>query len=365
MKQILSTWPVLQTVFSFIAKFTLLLFFCVILTLLCGAIYLEMLFPRQIANPILLTFTAFAILVLAGFFTQNFFKNLSRYRPASKPANNKQNKVILVFLAFFLLMLASVWIYKDHIKPEALLARAEKQFEIVLRGEIPVESVRSTLVILQEEIERLRKQYKPSNTYDRITIYLYPNIVDFRSDTGQNDAHGAFSVLNDGSPLLFLVAEKARDSMKSNITTPTPSHEISHLVIYETLGAAAIEMFPRGIYEGLAVKDSLKGFQRFPERIFLRLDLMMSSVNTHDIKNFLVYGSPSESMRASQLYSTSYEFVEYLSSRYGDYLFTDIFRYMTDGNHFLIGFYRTVGLDFGEVYEEWVDRYFLERQLVE
>ncbi|MEL7562576.1 hypothetical protein [Dehalogenimonas sp. 4OHTPN] len=357
--------PVLKTAFTLVASLATFIFLSTALIIICGAIYLEVFLPRQIANPALLATTGGVILVLSGYLTRSIFLRKSRNSAADESKHSKHTRMALLFLALSTLLTFSIWIYRDYIKPDRLLGKAEMQFEIVLKGEISTESVKSTLVVLQKEIDRFRKKYNPSNTYEHITVYLYPDINSLQSDTGQMDAHGVFRVSDDGSPMIFLVAEIAKDPMKSSITTPTPSHEVSHLVIYEMLGSNGIRMLPRGIYEGIAVQDSLGGTQRFLERIFLRLELMMSSVNIADIKNFLIYGELSDTMPISQLYSASYEFVDYLKGRYGAHIFEEIFQSIIDGNHFFIGFYRSTGVDFGEIYDEWVTHYFLEQQLVE
>jgi len=350
---------------ALISRVTVFIFLGTALILICGVAFLEIFLPRQIANPILLATTGVAILVLSCYITRNFFLKTSRQSSTGKSSRSKQARIALIFFALSSLLMLSVWVYRDFVKPGQLLGRAERQFEIVLHGGITSGSVKSTLVVLQEELDRLRKTYKPSNTYDRITVYLYPDVNSLQSDTGQSDAYGVFRVTNDGSPLIFLVAETANNPMKSSLTTPTPSHEVSHLVIYEMLGTNGVRMLPRGIYEGIAVQDSLVGAQRFLERIFLRLDLMMSPVNIADIKNFLLYGEFSDTTPVSQLYSASYEFVDYLTDQYGDGIFKEIFQYIIDGNHFLIGFYRIVGADFGDVFDDWVTQYFLEHQIAE
>lgn len=270
-------------------------------------------------------------------------------------------KIVYAFCAL-ILIICIVIVVSRTVNENHVLNNAKHQFLVHVNGRIDEKSVDSTLIELRKQLVRLARKYETSVLDDPIRTELYPNIDSLQSFTGGPKWADAFVKFESGKPELYLPVERPPgDSFykSSQESTPRPSHEIAHLVIFSKIGTEYIKELPLWFNEGVAQYESHRGFIN-KYRIIKKLDLWLSNIyepnllkDGHFILDSVGYPADDKGV----YYMASFEFVTYLdSTRKGS--LQRILQRLSIGETFAGAFEKEIGTSASKAYHEWYVSFF-------
>lgn len=332
--------------------------FCALLVIVL-AIGLEFFMPGQIFSlkiliPVIIISLAIALL------TSIKTHHLKKEADGKRILRKRNKKKLFIYLTLWILISSAaifIWWRIDTSINESLLSDAQKQFEIVNHGDVSKQRVDNTLIELERQIIRLRDKYEPTDTYETIKAEIYQSVSQLRRETSREKAF-AFITFEHGKPIIHLPAEQSGNFFTGRHFTTNPGHELTHLVVYELLEPKQIKVVPLWFHEGVAVYESLKGFQNYRMRVCARFSLWQNRSIILDKKEVILEARDYPSENADIFYLTSFEFVDYLVSNYGQDTIPNILSMLKKETQFEKAFLNEVGYTIEEIYLKWEDSFF-------
>lgn len=317
--------------------------------------------PSTLLNPVLLVLVSLALfsggacLTYLGnkrkpkFFGFQAIKNLTR-----------KNKAIVVFtLLVVFLSLTLVPSYISHVKEQKLLEPAKQQFAVVMINEVSESQMNNTLVELQKNLTRLRDKYVVQPPNYVITVNLYWDINELHKHTEVSDWASAYVEINTGEPPeLFIPTEEGGGFWTKTAPTSNPTHEITHIAVYEAIGLKPMSLIPSSFHEGLAQYESFKGPQNIFDRFVIRLWLLwqrQTLSNRVSIPDYYAFESNED---ISAFYCISYEYIRYLATIYGEDKIWHVVQLVGNNISFDDAFITVFGKSYSEYYRDFIVWYY-------
>lgn len=271
-----------------------------------------------------------------------------------KPPMTKRTRVLYIVLIFVIIgttFLANYLIsQRNSAVNQDLLMDSRQHFTIHLYGNIPKAYSDQTQVELERAFRSLSTRLEPSALRLMIEVYIFPNLEEFRQQTGEYDFNG-LSYCTERGPVIVLPVVRS----ESDPSTSTPLHEMVHAIVFMNVGCEKSTTIPRWFNEGLADFECRKGFWDIFDRIALRGWLWWNrgKIMAQDsLGKYNANNSTSDEDRV--LYSCSFEFMRYVVSvSTADAPWTIVSK-VGGGESFEKAFEDTVGTQWEDLNAKWL-----------
>ena len=184
--------------------------------------------------------------------------------------------------------------------------------------EFEVEAFDQTLAELHDSFQELKDNWTVQPEADRIRVWLFRDLQDYRIRTGQETASGHAWCTEEFGPVIAIPLEDAPSTSNNDTFSRTPMHEVVHALMCQSLGAEAFRSIPSWFHEGLATKYQMDGFRRTVQRIITRSVTWWKRDQFLKPESFCnVHASELSEKRQVILYATALEFTKFLQSTHG------------------------------------------------
>ena len=179
------------------------------------------------------------------------------------------------------------------------------------------EAVKQTLAELEDSYHRLKGEWRLPRETIKIEVWLFRDIPHYQAWTGLEYAKGHVWCMPDSGPVVAVPLEKAPSGSSSDNFTRTPTHEMVHALMCQSLEAEAFHSIPPWFHEGMATLYHTEGFARIRMRAENRIMTWLKKDEIADQEIFCTQGpSRSEEQELALFYSTALEFVTSLEAKH-------------------------------------------------
>lgn len=278
-------------------------------------------------------------------------------KPRSPSPTGRQ---LLAIVVTVVLISLAIWLgLRFHMSAEdrALLDRAQQHFSAIVHGTISTGRVESILIELEGEYERLHKRYALPTYRSLVEVNLYSNVTEFQLSTGRPSKALGFTTCLLHGPVIYLPVDEKGGKSLDQYSYSTPEHEMVHAVICDLAGRQQAYSIPLWFHEGLAECESLKGLSNIWERLDSRWYLWRHKSETMPVEAFLSTTSPYPGEEETIFYISSFEFMRYITNRFGEQIPWNILKKVAEGETFDTAFKHMTNYDSTYEYEEWLRTY--------
>lgn len=285
----------------------------------------------------------------------NYFQSIHSWSKRKKIVSASVMMIIFILLIIIKPIL-------DNVNDNKLKEEAKQQFLPIPLSAISEGKIDRTLIELQKTLDKLRSEYVEKPPHYLINVYLFSDLNELINKTGMSDwAAGGVATLPDRPPVIAIPVEKESSIWNNTLPTSTPSHEATHVVTFEVMQLKDLKLIDGFYLEGMAVYESLKDFNRFPDRIFNRVRLIfynnqltrLRSISAVDIKDKSVSREDVE-----LFYRLSGEFVRYLVHYYGERKPWRVVQDVGQGMNFYEAFRIEYGKEYSEAFSEFLGYFY-------
>jgi hypothetical protein len=285
----------------------------------------------------------------------NYFQSIHSW---SKRKRIISTSAIIVIFSLLILIKPIL----DNVNDNKLNEEAKQQFLPIPLSAISEAKVDRTLIELERTLVKLRSQYIEKQPNYLIKVYLFSDINELIRKTGMSEwIAGGTLMLPGNPPEIAIPVEKKRSIWDNTLPTSTPSHEATHVVTFEAMQLKDMNLVPRFYLEGMAEYESLKDFNRFPDRIFDRVRLIfynnqltrLDSIPALDIKDKSVSREDVE-----LFYRLSAEFIRYLVNYYGERKLWHVVQNVGQGMNFYEAFRIENGKEYSAAFSKFLEYFY-------
>ena len=273
-------------------------------------------------------YSAWAMASLAGALLTFLLERqkAKRTRPSNgKPLTRRQVLVLAIGGLLMVSAMLGVGPVKRELEEKRNAVAAEEargRFAIILYpGPGPgfnPEAVNQTLRELEESFHRLQDIWVSPETADKIRVWLFRNLQDYQTITGNQDASGHASCPSEFGPTIVIPLERAPSTATDDNFSRTPMHEMVHALMCQSLGREDFYSMPRWFLEGMAERYEMEGIARIMFRVERRAMLWLSRHNLMVPDRFCARRLRArDGVERALFYETSREFVNSLEARHG------------------------------------------------
>lgn len=288
--------------------------------------------------------------------------NRSKFFQSIQQWSNRKKFILSTLLVIIIISLSLIRPVIDSINDKRVLEDAKQQFLPLTYGNISKAKVDRTLVELQKTLRELRGKYVEKPPDYLIKVHLFSDRNELIEKTGMSElSAGGTLALPGRLPEIAIPVEKERSIWDNTLPTSTPSHEITHVVTFEALQLKDMKLVPRFFIEGMAEYESLKDFNRFPDRLFKRVRLVfyknqlirLEAIPTLDIKD--------KSVNREDIflfYRLSDEFIRYLIHSYGEDKTWNVVQNVGQGMNFNEAFKSEYSKEYSATFAEFLEYFY-------
>ena len=225
-------------------------------------------------------------------------------------------------------------------------------------SEYDIEAFEQTLAELEDSYQRLKGNWTVPPETDRVRVWVFRDVQDYRARTGQETANGHVWCSAEYGPTIAIPLEDAPSMSDNDTFSRTPVHEVVHALMCQSLGEEAFRSIPSWFHEGLATKYQTDGFRRIVIRAIAR------AVTWWTRNEFMEYESfckehPSELGEKQQgiFYATALEFTKFLESTHGIETLNLIVDDVRTGTRFDESMESRIGGTCEKLYSRWKDNF--------
>ena len=187
-----------------------------------------------------------------------------------------------------------------------------------LGPEFNPEAVNQTLRELEDSFQRLQNTWVLPEMSNKIRVWLFRNLQDYQTITGNQDAGGHASCPSELGPAIVIPLERAPSAATDDNFSRTPMHEMVHALMCQSLGNEAFYSIPRWYLEGVAQRYEMEGISRIMSRVQKRTSLWLSKTSLMAPDRFCARRLRTrDELEHALFYETSREFVNSLEARHG------------------------------------------------
>jgi len=275
----------------------------------------------------------------------------------------KKKKLIwYTFSMILIILLILIKPVLDNVSDKKVLEKAMEQFSPILYSSIPEAKVDRTLVELQKTLDRLRAEYIENPPVYLIKVHLFSDIDELVNITGISEWSAGGILTGLGRPPEIAIAVEKESSIWDNtLPTPTPSHEITHIVTFEALQLKDMLLVPRFYLEGMAEYESLKAINRFPDRLLNRIGLIFYNGQFTGLEVIPTLDIKDESVNEEGIflfYRLSGEFIRYLINTYGEHTPWYVVKNVGQGLNFHDAFKREYNKEYSKMFSEFLEYFY-------
>ena len=190
-------------------------------------------------------------------------------------------------------------------------------------GDFQPEALNQTLAELEDSFHNLKNYWTQPDQAPRIKVWLFRDLKDYqlRMNTDLAGGHVWCSLKIDSvelGPIIAIPLEKAPSATDDDNLSRTPTHEMVHALMCQSVGKEAYYSIPRWFHEGMAERFETEGLLRFGTRATERVKLWLNIQNSPEADRFCARRfSERGKTDMSVFYRTSHEFIRSLESRHG------------------------------------------------
>ena len=144
---------------------------------------------------------------------------------------------------------------------------AKRRFAIVSylgnEPEFEIEAFDQTLAELEDSYHSLKDNWTIPPSAKKIRVWLYRDIRDYQTTTGQGQSAGHLWCSEKYGPVIALPLENAPSTSTDDAVSQTPKHEMVHALICQSIGWGNFSSIPSWFHEGMAMRYHTEGFRRF------------------------------------------------------------------------------------------------------
>ena len=220
--------------------------------------------------------------------------------------------------------------------------------------EFDMDAVNQTLGELEDGYQRLKDIWTLTEETDRIQVWLFRDVQDYRTRTGQKDSAGHMWCLPEYPPVIVIPLEEAPSASDSDNPSRTPMHEMVHALMCQSLGAEVYHSIPSWLHEGMATRYQAEGLKRLRDEGSKQDNDMVEERRTHERGKILHPRSSTVDGEERRLfYTTSLEFVKSLEAESHIDNLNQVVEDVRTGETFEESLRRRIGGTCGELYGEW------------
>ena len=252
-----------------------------------------------------------------------------------------------------------------EIKEDSNSAKAEaakRRFAVVSYlgngPEFEIEAFDQTLAELEDSYQSLKDNWTIPPDAEKIRVWLYRDIRDYQTMTGQEQSAGHLWCSEEYGPVIALPLEDAPSTSTDDAVSQTPKHEMVHALMCQSVGWKSFRSIPAWFHEGMAMRYHTEGFRRFWVRGIFKIKTWWKRSEFMSPDDFC-YEHPSrlDEQQQSLLYTSAFEFIRFIESNNGiDALnsIVDDIRVGTDLDKSMEG---RLGRTCGELYSNWKEQF--------
>ena len=215
------------------------------------------------------------------------------------------------------------------------------------------DALNQTLAELEDSYRELEGNWTMPDDAGLISAHLFGDLMSYREWRRRDDSLGSIHCTEHG-PVIAIPLEKPPSSLDGDYFTRTPTHEVVHGMICQSLGREKFNSVPRWFHEGIAEYHEAKGILRIKLRVENRVQVWRNGHQLFEPDRFCAgQFYPSDRSETSIFYSTSQELVEVLAARHGIEALHLIVDDVRKGTSFDQGMKARVGGDCRKVYWQW------------
>lgn len=338
---------------SLIGRLTSFIFFLGILLLFSALILIDQIRPATLFNPYLLFPILMMLIALAAYVTLKGKATKTKRDWLHKWSRKKKIiGLIVIFSVLIIVPLATRGV--SYLNDQRLLEHAKTQFLVETSSLASQGQIENTLIELQRQLTRLRSKYVKEPPDYLIRVRMFANVSELRAKTSRPDWSDAFVQITPGqSPIVYIPVEPESRRFDKSPPTAGPAHEITHVLTYEALRLQSMTLIPRFFHEGFAQYESLKGLSNLPNRLFKRVFLFTLEPSLI-LRNEPPELGPDVSQKdVNVFYALSYEFMRYLSGKYGVEELWQVVQLVGNGTEFTEAFIDVTGKQYLDAYDEF------------
>ncbi len=191
------------------------------------------------------------------------------------------------------------------------------------RGDFHPEAVNQTLAELEDGFQNLKDYWFQPDHTPRIKVWLFRDLNDYqlRMNSDLATGHMWCSLEIDSvelGPIIAIPLEKPPSATDDDNFSRTPTHEMVHALMCQSVGKDAFSSIPRWFHEGMAQRFETEGLLRLGTRATERMRLWLNIQKSQDADRFCARRfSERDKADKSIFYRTSHEFIRSLESRHG------------------------------------------------
>ena len=220
--------------------------------------------------------------------------------------------------------------------------------------EFEIEAFNQTLAELEESYQSLKDNWTISPDAEKIRIWLYRDIRDYHTMTGQEQSAGHLWCSEEYGPVIALPLEDAPSTSTNDAVSQTPKHEMVHALMCQSTGWEDFRSIPAWFHEGMAMRYHTEGFRRFWVRGIFRAKTWWKRSQFISPEDFC-YEHPSrlDEQQQSLLYTSAFEFIRFLESENEIDALNGIVDDVRVGTDFDDSMERRLGGTCRELYSNW------------
>ena len=220
--------------------------------------------------------------------------------------------------------------------------------------EFDMDAVNQTLGELEDGYQRLKDIWTLTEETDRIQVWLFRDVQDYRTRTGQKDSAGHMWCLPEYPPVIVIPLEEAPSASDSDNPSRTPMHEMVHALMCQSLGAEVYHSIPSWLHEGMATRYQAEGLKRLRMRVASRITTWWKRDELMSEEKFCTQDPrPVDGEERRLFYTTSLEFVKSLEAESHIDNLNQVVEDVRTGETFEESLRRRIGGTCGELYGEW------------
>ena len=230
-------------------------------------------------------------------------------------------------------------------------------------GDFHPEAVNQTLAELEDSFQDLKDYWTQPYQAPRIKVWLFRDLKNYQLQMNKDLAGGhvwcSFEIDSvELGPIIAIPLEKAPSATGADNLSRTPTHEMVHALMCQSVGKEAFYSIPRWFHEGMAERFETEGLLRFGTRATERIRLWMRIQNSPEADRFCArHFSERGEADQSVFYRTSHEFIRSLESRYGLQNLNLIVEDVRTGTPFDESMKARLGGTCTELYGQWKDSF--------
>lgn len=279
------------------------------------------------------------------------------------PFNRKQTLILVISVSLLLgiVSMLSTWALQSREDGNAAKAEeARTRFVVVsYTGTGPgfsSEAVNQTLAELEDSFQKLKDNWEFPEMADRISVWLFRDLQDYQAATGAQDAAGHAYCTAEHGAVIVVPLEKAPSSAIEVDSSRTPTHEMVHALMCQSLGSEAFYSIPRWFHEGLAEQYAMEGLARIIPRVKKRVALWFNRENLMETDRFCALRLKTiDIVEFLLFYETAREFVNSLEARYNERSLNLVVGDVRTGLTFDESMQTRFGGTCNELYSRWKD----------